>query len=68
MEAVRCDRQLPDRADPAERIIDSGGDRGARGADADFAGAFGAERVERCRCILEEGHLDGRDLGRWRRR
>jgi len=66
VEAVWGDRQLLDRARPAERIIDPGGDCGARSADAGFAGAFDAERVERRRCILEEPHLDVRDLGNGR--
>ena len=66
VKAVWCDRQLPDRADPAERIIDRAGDRGARRGYAGFSGTFDTERVEWGRCILEDGHLDGRDLGNTR--
>ena len=51
MKAVRCDRKLPDRTGPAKRIIDRGGDRGARRADAGLSGAFDAERVERRWCV-----------------
>jgi hypothetical protein len=36
---------------------------GNRYGNAGFAGAFDAERVGRRRYILEEGHLNGRDLG-----
>jgi hypothetical protein len=52
VKAVWCDWQSPDRSGPAERIIDRGGDRGARRGNAGLAGTFDAERVERRRCVL----------------
>src|SRR5215472_18217350 len=63
VEAVWGDWQLLDCADTAERIIDCGRDRGTRRSDAGFTGAFDAERIERCWCILKEEDLDLGDLG-----